>query len=389
MKSTYSSLISKRAQNGNNRNNNHDMRLFYIISVFLVLVFIFLNSNNTNGDENYEINENDIIDEVYENMDYVYAYVDETNSVNIDDDSISTQPVNYFSLENLGDVWNTIVNFPRNFFQIFTDTNIEQMQFFLRDGFAFMESESEDVSLVSGWVPEESFVRHSQLSSVNQDEAGEIPTARTMGASDPLVYIFNSHPQELIGATFADLSVGEMSVVDFSYVMAAHFTNRGIPTLVEERNAADVLRENGWKFARSYDASRGFIEDRIHQYPSLQFFFDLHRDGIARELATAEIGGESYARVLFVIGGENPVGHDENYRMARTLHNMLEERRPGISRGVVVHSGPNVNGIYNQDIASTLQLFEIGTVESTVEESLNTIAILSDVLAEYIEEIAS
>ena len=301
----------------------------------------------------------------------------------------------YFSLETGSDALRTVWRFPVYLWNMLFRPSDEQMQYFLRDGFAFEQVESVEVVERIGmrrddreeiymltWQPAESHVRRSQLVH-DQDEDNLIPIATYINSEEPLVYIYNSHPQEMIGSTFADLSVGELNVIELSHMMATILESHGIPSLVEDRNVIDVLRANNWNFAQSYQASRIFIEERIHQYPTLQFFFDLHRDGIPHELARMDIDGKPYARILFVIGADNPAGYAENYAMARRLHNMLEEHRPGISRGVSVQGGDFKNGVYNQDVARTLQLLEIGTVETTTEEAINTMEVLAEVLAEY------
>lgn len=301
----------------------------------------------------------------------------------------------YFSLETGGDVIRTIWRFPIYVWNMIFSPSEGQMRYFLRDGFAFSSSKEVDVRdrismqrddaqelYMLTWQPAESNVRRSQLVH-EQKEDNLIPAPTYINSEEPLVYIYNSHPQEMIGSTFAELAVGEMNVIEFSHSMATIFERHGIPSLVEDRSVVDVLRANDWNFAQSYQASRIFIEERIHQHSTLQFFFDLHRDGIPHELARIDIDGIPYARTLFVIGGDNPVGHEENYAMALALHDMLEEKRPGISRGVFISSGAYKNGVYNQDVARTLQLIEIGTVETTTEEATNTMEVLAEVLAQY------
>ena len=202
--------------------------------------------------------------------------------------------------------------------------------------------------------------------------------------TDPIIYLYNAHPREMIGSSFADLSIGEMSVVELSHLLADHLESYGVSSLVELRCVTERLRANDWGFNRSYSAARHFLSDVIEWYPSLRLFIDLHRDGIAHYLASVDIDNRSYAQVLFVIGTDNPDGYRANYEVARTLHYMMEERRPGISRGIFLSGGAGRNGIYNQDLASTVQLIEVGTVETTVEEAMNTIEILAEVIAEFI-----
>jgi len=136
----------------------------------------------------------------------------------------------------------------------------------------------------------------------------------------------------------------------------------------------------------AYVASRIYMEERLQQYPSLQFFFDIHRDGIPPEVGRAEINGDSYARILFVVGRENPEGFAENYAIATRLTEMLEEKRPGITRAVRLSGGPGFNGVYNQDIAPTVQLIEVGNPDTTIDEAIRSLEVLGEVLAEFILE---
>jgi stage II sporulation protein P len=204
---------------------------------------------------------------------------------------------------------------------------------------------------------------------------------------EPIVYLYNAHPLEMIGSTHTDLFVGEMSIVELTHILAGHLESHGIPTLVEERNVDEKLSENNWEFYMSYYAAGYFIRAAIAQYPSLEFFIDLHRDGIPHKYATASIAGQSYARILFVIGIDNPLGYAENYAVANELHNMLEERRPGISRGIYFSGGSGRDGVYSQDISPRGQLIELGTVDSTVEEASRTIEVLAEVLANYLSSL--
>jgi len=206
----------------------------------------------------------------------------------------------------------------------------------------------------------------------------------TAAASVPVVYIFNSHPLEMIGSTYDNLFEGDMSIVELSHVLAGHLESRGIGTIVEERSVDERLNENDWGFYRSYYAARAFILDAKADHPSLEIFIDLHRDGIPHRYATASIAGVSYAQILFVIGAENPEGYDASYAVARQLHNSLEARRPGISRGIFFSSGSGRDGVYSQDLSPMIQLIELGTYSSTVDEVSRTIEVLAEVLAAYI-----
>ena len=355
---------------------NKDKQFFLIIGIFIMIMLILTG----NGDEDLQIHE-----EALDLSEYEQRYGVEVVAVS----------ASYFSLETGNDALRTIWNFPSYLWNMFTSPSDAQLQSFLRNGFAIgsinqvemterismRRNDAEDIYMLT-WQPAESNVRRWQLVH-EQGNPDLIPTPTYINSDEPLVYLYNSHPEEMIGSTFADRFVGEMNVTEFSHRLATIFESHGIASLVEDRSVLDIMRANDWRFEQSYQASRIFVEERINQHPTLQFFFDLHRDGIPHNLARIDIDDNAYARILFVIGEDNPVGYAENYAMARTLHNMLEEVRPGISRGISISGGAMRNGVYNQDVARTLQLIEIGTVETTVEEAINTIEVLAEILVEY------
>ena len=66
------------------------------------------------------------------------------------------------------------------------------------------------------------------------------------------------------------------------------------------------------------------------------------------------------------------------------LSSLIESKYPGLSRGVYKKEGPGVNGIYNQDISSNVMLIELGGVDNTISEVVNTVNALTDVLSTYI-----
>ena len=290
-----------------------------------------------------------------------------------------------FSFSTPQDVMDVMMNLQKYFTQIMTNIDLNQMYSFIHDGFAFggnIRGREE----IRQHPTEYRFARNSiRQDNLRYDEEQLTQNPHIMPLSDePLIYIFNSHPTEMIGTTERLAHIeGDMNVIDMSHLMANHFEAYGLTTLVEERCLQTLMADRGMG-RRWYDASRVFLEETINQYDSLRFFFDVHRDAIPRNLATITVGDVPYARVMLVIGSDNP-NHLENRQMADRIHDMLEEQVPGISRGVRLQGGFGVDGIYNQDVSPNLQLFEIGSYQTTVEEAENSLRVLSSVIAEYIK----
>lgn len=122
----------------------------------------------------------------------------------------------------------------------------------------------------------------------------------------------------------------------------------------------------------------------ISKYSSLEYFIDIHRDSVSKNVSTINIDNKSYARILFVVGLEHS-NYQENLDNVNKINALSEKYYPGLSRGIYKKSGSSVNGIYNQDIDSNVILIEIGAVDNNIEEVFNTLEALSNILYFYIK----
>ena len=199
---------------------------------------------------------------------------------------------------------------------------------------------------------------------------------------NPIVYIYNSHQLENYDSSNYEPYNITPNVMMASYLLKEKLNNYNIPTIVEEGNINEFIKINNWDYNYSYIASRYFIEEEKRKYPSIKYFIDIHRDSVTKEYSTAIINDISYAKVLFVVG----LDHDNykgNLDFANNVNNRLIN---GISKGIIKKSGPNVNGIYNQDISSNALLIEVGGYQNKIDEVYNTIDVLANTLKEVINE---
>ena len=199
---------------------------------------------------------------------------------------------------------------------------------------------------------------------------------------NPIVYIYNSHQLENYDSSNYEPYNLTPNAMMASYLLKEKLNNYNIPTIVEEGNINEFIKINNWDYNYSYIASRYFIEEAKRKYPSIKYFIDIHRDSVTKEYSTAIINDMSYAKVLFVVG----LDHDNykgNLDFANNVNNRLIN---GISKGIIKKSGPNVNGIYNQDISSNALLIEVGGYQNKIDEVYNTIDVLANTLKEVINE---
>lgn len=201
---------------------------------------------------------------------------------------------------------------------------------------------------------------------------------------NPLIYIYNTHQtEEYTPSTFVEYSV--MPTVQMNnYILEEKFEQNGYSTIVEEQNIKTVLNEHKWNYAGSYNASRIFLEQAKKNYPTLKYFIDVHRDSLKKEATTIELNNKSYAKILFIIGLENP-NYEQNLSFTEKINNQLNEKYPGLSKGIYKKEGTGVNGVYNQDFSPYTILVEMGGPENTVDEVLNTSLAFSDCFLEVIK----
>lgn len=201
---------------------------------------------------------------------------------------------------------------------------------------------------------------------------------------EPSIYIYNSHQtEEYAASNFVEFSVNP-TVMMVDYILEDIFTKNNFKTLVEERKIKDVLNENNWNYNYSYVASRSFMEDVLLKNSSLKYFIDVHRDSLEKDRTTVSIDGKDYAKILFLIGLEN-ANFQENLNFTEKINNKLDERYPNLSKGILKKGGAGVNGVYNQDFSKYTILIEVGGMENTPTEVLNTSLAFAEVFLEVIQ----
>lgn len=188
------------------------------------------------------------------------------------------------------------------------------------------------------------------------------------------IYIYNTHQTE----TYAS----KESIIQATTYFKEQLEKNNINIVVENGNIQEFLNANNYTYNYSYVASRYFIKEELAT-KSYDLIIDLHRDAATKGKTTTKINGKNYAKIMFVIGKKNS-NYKKNYEIATLLNNMILEKYPSLTRGVLLQSGSNVNGIYNQDLNENMILIELGGNENTYEEIKNTIDLISVIIGEYL-----
>lgn len=212
----------------------------------------------------------------------------------------------------------------------------------------------------------------------------KIPTEKVSNDDkNYLIYVYNTHQTEEYAAnTFLEQEV-HPTVMMASYIMEDIFNKNNYKTLVEERSISDLLNANNWKYYKSYEASRIYLNDSKEKNPSLKYFIDVHRDSLEKDKSTIIINNKSYAKLIFLLGGENP-NYLENKEFIEKINNKIEEKYPNLSKGIYKKEGVGVNGVYNQDNSKYTILVEIGGYQNTTDEVLNSTLAFTECFLEVI-----
>ena len=192
--------------------------------------------------------------------------------------------------------------------------------------------------------------------------------------NDPIIYVYNTHESE---------KYNNYSVYDAAFLLSDKLNKEGIGTYFEEKSVTAFLSENNLKYYKSYQGSRKYLSEAKEKYNTIKYFFDIHRDSVGKSKSTITVNGKSYAKVLFVVGTDNP-NNASNKNNAEKLNRIIDSKVNGISRGILSHGGKGYNGVYNQDISDNVFLIEVGGPDNTKEEVESTIDIIYISIKEYI-----
>lgn len=196
--------------------------------------------------------------------------------------------------------------------------------------------------------------------------------------NEPIVYLYSTHDNE----KYSDNKNG---VMDVNNLLKEKLDSYGINSIVEGKRVSTFLDKENLAYNKSYTISRGFLEDVILKYPELNYFIDIHRDSVDGNITTTVIDDKKYARIMFVLGLENP-NYLENKDLIIKLNNYLNTNYPNLSRGIYEKQGTGVNGIYNQDFHKNTILIEVGGIDNSYIEVVNSTEIIAEAMYHIIGE---
>lgn len=227
-----------------------------------------------------------------------------------------------------------------------------------------------------------------ERNAIMEEALEEDPVDPPMIESKDVVFLYNSHNREsflphLPEVTEPDKAFhNEVNIGKVSEKFAQKIGTFGIGSQVDDTDIMHLLNEKEWTYSQSYQASRPVVEEALATNKDIQYIFDFHRDSLPRDKTTKDIDGVAHGKILFVVGAEFPT-YEKNLELATTLHYLIEEKYPGLSRGVLTKEGSGTNGVFNQDVLENALLVEFGGYDNTLEELYRTSDKFAEIFSDY------
>ncbi|WP_017186135.1 stage II sporulation protein P [Alkalibacillus haloalkaliphilus] len=202
------------------------------------------------------------------------------------------------------------------------------------------------------------------------------------------VFIYNAHNREGFlpymeeGTSAHEAFNHTDNVVDLSLNLQTMLNEYGIESHVDQTDHYQVLQQEDLPYGESYNVARNVLKETMEENDDIEYFIDIHRDGQPHHITTTTIDGESVAKLMFVVGGDQE-DYEANLEFAAELHQMLEEHYPTLSRGVQVSQGSGTNGVFNQDLSDNKILLEVGGVDNNFDELNRSLEMFAEVFADF------
>ena len=139
-------------------------------------------------------------------------------------------------------------------------------------------------------------------------------------------------------------------------------------------------------YSGSYGRSLTTVENLLKQNTNTDVVIDLHRDAIGdySYAPTVQIGDESAARLMFVIGtdggGLEHPNWNQNLKFAVKLQEKANELYPGLFKPIILR-----NSRYNQHLSKAACIIEVGATGNTMEQCLASMKYLAKVMSEVMK----
>lgn len=169
------------------------------------------------------------------------------------------------------------------------------------------------------------------------------------------------------------------SVIAVGDALAAALEAQGVG-VIHDRTLNDYPSYNS-----SYATAREKILRHLAEQPSICMVIDVHRDAMAEPVREiAEVGGETCAKLMLVIGtdqgGLNHPNWRDNLSCGLKLQALLNRAAPGLAKDISFRKER-----FNGDLTSGSLIVEVGSTGNLLPEALASMPHLARAVAELLE----
>ncbi len=137
------------------------------------------------------------------------------------------------------------------------------------------------------------------------------------------------------------------------------------------------------QYTDAYKRMAVHIQKVLDENPDIEVVIDMHRDAFDHKSkparTVAKVNGMETAQLMFIAGtGKNPNWKETVGTQVR-LHNMMENRYPGLMRPLMVR-----NSSYNHQMTPGSMLIEVGTAGNNLSEAMYSAYLFGTTLADYL-----
>lgn len=221
------------------------------------------------------------------------------------------------------------------------------------------------------------FVQNNTSNKIDIEKLLSEPFSITFSKKGPQILIYHTHTKESYVLKASDLGKRNVPIYNtdplYSVVRVGDELSKNL-----KKYGLNVLHNgtvHDTNHQAAYGASLKTLQEYKNSYPSLNIYFDLHRDGLSPDKPklriTTTIDKKTVAQVMFVIGAgsdslPNPKWK-ENLKFALHIQQKLNEKYPGLARPIYISKSR-----YNQHISTDSLIIEIGGDGNLLSECIES-----------------
>ncbi|XXM73683.1 stage II sporulation protein P [Lysinibacillus sphaericus] len=226
------------------------------------------------------------------------------------------------------------------------------------------------------------------IDDIHKEDDRDAGKSAVIAKDKKTVLLYFTHTREsylpyLDGVSDPDSAMhSKINVTKVGEMLKAELEQTGIGTSIDKTDVIQKLNDKGLAYYNAYQESRPLVETAMANNNDLLYLIDIHRDSQRKKVTTAEIDGKKFAKLAFVVGEEHP-NYEQNLKVAKELHELMNSKFKGLSRGVIAKKGSGTNGKFNQDLSGNALLLEFGGVDNTFEELQRTAGAFAEIFSDY------